>query len=656
MDISSHIKNLKGPIIVMGASGFVGANLFKCLLNCRDDVFAICKEQKGWRLNEISNEHIVTVDLNDSATTKNLIESLQPKTILDCVSYGAYSFEEDCSLIYRTNFESLVNFITELSRYPVAAYIHAGSSSEYGLNSSAPQEDSSCTPNSHYAVSKVAATKYLEFMGKERKFPTINLRLYSVYGPLEDSSRLIPNIVRYGLKKKFPPFVNPNTSRDFVYIDDVISAFILAASKIHPDLYGESFNIGSGIKTTISSLAKEAKTVFKIKEDPEFGRMEGRAWDLNDWFSNPEKAKKLLSWKAETILSDGLEKTANWLKKINDSDFDAMSKKNNVIKRKSLSAIIACYKDAEAIPIMYKRLTEIFKKLKIDYEIIFINDGSPDNSADIIKEISEKDHHVIGITHSRNFGSQMAFRSGMELSSKQGVVLLDGDLQDPPELIEDFYKKWEEGFDVIYGRRIKRDMPWHWEILYKLFYRVFASFSYISIPLDAGDFSLIDNKVKLWMLKCNERDLFMRGIRAYVGFKQTGIDYIRPERLFGKSTNSFIKNLDWAKKGIFSFSNVPLSLLTAVGLILLILSTIVGLTEIILKIVNPKIAPEGFTTIILITLFFGSLNLFGIGLIGEYIAKIMVEVKGRPKLIRSSITRNGKISESLPDQYFKNYH
>jgi nucleoside-diphosphate-sugar epimerase/glycosyltransferase involved in cell wall biosynthesis len=653
MSIKSHIKNLKGPIIVTGASGFIGANLFLKLIAERHDVFGLVKYEKSWRLNGAPDDQIIAVDLNDSAATKNLVESIKPKTIFDCVSFGAYSFEEDPSLIYKTNFQSLVYFVNQLAKYNISAYVHAGSSSEYGLNSAAPLEDAPCIPNSDYAVSKVAAAQYLHYMGKDKKFPAINLRLYSVYGPLEDSSRLIPNIVHHGLKKKFPPFVSPNTSRDFVYVDDVSSAFILAGSKIHPDLYGENFNIGTGIKTTIANLANITKVTFKIKNEPVFGNMEGRAWDLSDWYSNSTKAKDFLSWQAETSLQEGLTKTADWLKEF-DSNFEVMTKKFNTSKKRNLSVIIACYKDNEAIPIMHERLTQTFKKLKIDYEIIFVNDGSPDDSAAVIQKISEKDPRVIGINHSRNFGSQMAFRSGMEISSKQGVVLLDGDLQDPPELIEDFYKKWEEGFDVVYGRRIKRDMPWYLSIFYKLFYRIFSSLSYITIPLDAGDFSLIDHKVATWMLKCNERDLFMRGIRAYVGFKQTGVDYIRPERLFGSSTNNFIKNLDWAKKGIFSFSNVPLTMLTSIGLISLILSILIGITVIILRIFNPDIAPRGFTTLILLLLIFGSLNLFAIGLVGEYIAKIMAEVKGRPRLIRSSMVRNGKTTEFLPDRYSNN--
>lgn len=243
----------------------------------------------------------------------------------------------------------------------------------------------------------------------------------------------------------------------------------------------------------------------------------------------------------------------------------------------------------------------------------------------------------------------MAFRSGMELSTKDGVVLLDGDLQDPPELIESFFRQWEEGFDVIYGRRVKRDMPWYWGMMYKLFYRVFAAFSYIKIPHDAGDFSLIDRRVVGWLVKCPERDLFMRGLRAYVGFKQTGVDYVRPERMFGRSTNNLLKNIDWAKKGIFSFSNTPLTLLTAVGTVSLGLSTLVAIIVALLRIFFPDIAPRGVTTLLISILMFGSFNLFAIGLVGEYVAKIMMEVKGRPRLIRAALIRHGKVIDMLPD-------
>ncbi len=647
--LESYIHSLEGPILVIGASGFIGANLFKKLSASRQDVFAVVRNTKGWRLSEVKDEKIIAIDLNDFSAVKNLINNIQPETVFNCLAYGAYSFEKDTTLIYQTNFHSIVNLVELLSRRRISSYIHAGSSSEYGESCEAPSEDSVCEPNSPYAVSKTAASTYLRYMGKHHNFPCVNLRLYSVYGPLEDTSRLIPILLRKALHGDLPPFVNSRISRDFVHVDDVCAAFVTAAAKMHPDLYGENFNIGTGTKTTIEDLAELTCKVFDIKAQPKFGSMEDRLWDLKDWYSNPSKALNLLGWRATITLDQGLLSTAEWVHQISDAEMQFSTKLVSNKVKKSVSAVVACYKDAEAIPFMYRRLTDTFRKLDIDYEIIFVNDGSPDNSAQVILGISRDDSRVIGVTHSRNFGSQMAFRSGMELATKDSVVLLDGDLQDPPELIALFYEKLESGFDVVYGRRVKRDMPWYRGALYKLFYRIFAKFSYVDVPLDAGDFSLMDRRVVDWLLTCPESDLFLRGLRAYIGFKQTGVDYIRPERMFGVTTNNFIKNIDWAKKGIFSFSNTPLTMLTAAGVIALGLSIVTAFTVALLRIFVPDIVPRGLTTVLIAILLFGSFNIFAVGLVGEYVAKIMGEVKRRPRLIRSSLIRNGESTELLPD-------
>ncbi|MBC7621520.1 MAG: NAD-dependent epimerase/dehydratase family protein [Candidatus Saccharibacteria bacterium] len=649
-ELAHHIRALRGPILVTGASGFVGANLFKMLATVRSDVFAVVQREKNWRLLEVKDDSVIAVDLNDFAAVKNMVTTVNPQTVFDCVAYGAYSFEKDDRLIYQTNFLAVSSLVGLLAQRPFSAYVHAGSSSEYGTNCTAPAEASRCEPNSHYAVSKLAVANYLGYMGKTHAFPCVNLRLYSVYGPLEDTSRLIPALVRQGINGKLPPLVDARTSRDFVYVDDVCAAFVLAASKMHPGLYGESLNIGTGQKTTIGELANVVKRLFGVSDEPQFGTMSGRDWDTAEWYANPQRAMHELEWQPVVNLDQGLQLAADWVATLSEDEFSGNTKRVNPDRKRSISAVIACYKDGQAIPVMHKRLTDTFKRIGIDYEIIFVNDCSPDDSAQVIRAISEHDPHVIGISHSRNFGTQMAFRSGMEISTKDGVVLLDGDLQDPPELIEAFYAQWIDGFDVVYGRRVKREMPWYWGMLYKFYYRLFAYFSYIPIPLDAGDFSLMDRRVIGWLLKCPERDLFVRGLRAYVGFKQTGVDYVRPERMFGTSTNNLMKNLDWAKKGIFSFSNTPLTMLTATGVILLGLSTIVAIVVAALRVLMPEIAPKGITTLLIVTLMFGSFNIFAIGLVGEYVAKIMAEVKGRPRLIRTALMRHGQVTELLPDE------
>jgi nucleoside-diphosphate-sugar epimerase/glycosyltransferase involved in cell wall biosynthesis len=647
-ELKLHIKALKGPILVTGASGFVGSNLFRNLLKVRTDVFAVIHQDPNWRLGEINETHLFSVDFNDYLAVKNMVAELKPETVFDCAAFGAYAHESNSALIYQTNFLAKVNFVEILQESKVSAYVHAGSSSEYGTNSCAPSELGPFLPNSDYSVSKLAISKYLSYVGKHRNFPCVNLRLYSVYGQYEDTSRLIPKLVTMALTGEYPPFVDSEVSRDFVYIDDIVNAFILSASKMNPEIYGESFNIGTGVKTTISDLAELAKKVFKLDDSAQFQTMPNRQWDTSEWFADCHKAYNTIGWKSSVNLADGLLLTAKWIETLEPEDLLHTTNLLSITKSKSITAIVACYKDNLAIPIMYQRLTSTFQKLGIDYEIIFVNDGSPDDTLQVIERISAIDLRVLGITHSRNFGSQMAFRSGMELATKDAVVLLDGDLQDPPELIEEFYKQWMDGYEIVYGSRVKRDMPRSLEFLYKGFYRIFSKFSYIDIPLDAGDFSLIDKRVMKWILDSPERDLFMRGIRAYVGFNQTGVEYIRPDRMFGNSTNNLIKNFEWAKKGIFSFSNVPLTVLTSFGLLALVTSIGLAVMSAILRVVNPEIAPKGVTTLLILILLFGSVNIFAIGLVGEYVGKIMIEVKQRPRLIRSALTRNGKTVTNIP--------
>jgi polyisoprenyl-phosphate glycosyltransferase len=310
-----------------------------------------------------------------------------------------------------------------------------------------------------------------------------------------------------------------------------------------------------------------------------------------------------------------------------------------MVKNKKLSAIIACYKDAQAIPIMHERLTRVFKKIGVDYEIIFVNDGSPDNTEDILRKIILKDPHTIGINHSRNFSSQMAFTSGMDIAESDAIIFLDGDLQDPPELIEKLYRKWLEGYDVVYGVRTRREAPLYMAILYKLFYRVFHKLSYIKIPLDAGDFSLIDKKVVNVLKTFPERDRFLRGLRAWVGFKQVGIPYARPERMFGKTTNNLLKNINWATKGIFSFSYVPLQIISLFSSVIFLISLLAIVYELILLLVFNN-APDRTTTLLIVILFIGAVQLLGISVLGEYIGKIFEEIKQRPKYIIKNIIRN----------------
>lgn len=304
---------------------------------------------------------------------------------------------------------------------------------------------------------------------------------------------------------------------------------------------------------------------------------------------------------------------------------------------KRISAIIACYRDEPAVPIMHGRLTAVFQKLGVDYEIIFVNDCSPDNAAAVLRELAARDEHVTVINHTRNFGSQSAFTSGMAIATGDAAVLLDGDLQDPPELIEQFFQKWQEGFDVVYGVRVKRDATLFLKVAYKAFYRVFRAASYVPMPLDAGDFSLLDRKVIDALNAMPENNRFIRGLRTWVGFRQTGVPYVRPERMFGRTTNSLLRNLGWARRAVFSFSYMPLDIITGLALLTVAIATVGIIVQIILRLVAPERVPSGFTTLIVLILFVGGIQLLCLSIIGSYLAHIYDEVKRRPAFIVESI-------------------
>jgi dolichol-phosphate mannosyltransferase len=306
-------------------------------------------------------------------------------------------------------------------------------------------------------------------------------------------------------------------------------------------------------------------------------------------------------------------------------------------RRKKLSAIVACYRDAPAVPHMYERLRAVFEKIAVDGEIIFVNDASPDDAAQVLRELAGRDQAVVVINHSRNFGSQSAFTSGMRICTGDAVVLMDGDLQDPPELIEKFYERWRDGYDVVYGQRIGREAPRYMRFLYKAFYRLFRAASYVKVPVDAGDFSLLDRRVVVALNSLPENNRFLRGLRAWVGFKQTGVPYVRPERMFGRTTNSFLRNIQWARQAILSFSYVPLDLITWIGLLTVAVAFLTIVLQIVVRLVDPHSVPSGFTTLIILILFLGGVQLVCLSIIGSYLAHIYDEVKRRPSYIVESI-------------------
>lgn len=310
-----------------------------------------------------------------------------------------------------------------------------------------------------------------------------------------------------------------------------------------------------------------------------------------------------------------------------------------------ISIVITCYKDEGNIAEMHRRLTAVLSVAEPNYEIIFVNDGSPDNSEMILRNIATQDKKVTVILQARNFGAQNAFTAGMEQSLGQAVVIMDGDLQDPPELIHEFIKKWGEGYDVVYGVHKKREasMGKIKPLLYHIFYVILNKISYLNIPEDAGEFSLMDRRVVDIINQMPEKDRLLRGLRAWVGFKQIGIAYVRPERFWGKSNQNWFSISKWARKAIFSFSFAPIELVSRMAILSCCL-TIIGATYYIIFYFI-KGAPAGFMTLLMIELALGSIILLSLAIVGEYLARIFEEVKSRPKYVIRKILNNHKGNE-----------
>lgn len=294
-----------------------------------------------------------------------------------------------------------------------------------------------------------------------------------------------------------------------------------------------------------------------------------------------------------------------------------------------LSIVIPIYNEEKTLPILYQRLTSVMAKIKTPYEVIFVDDGSKDNSMNLMLNMNKNDSRIKILKLSRNFGHQTAISAGINQAGGEAVILMDGDLQDPPEVMLEFIKKWKEGWDVVYGIKKKRKENIIKRLLFSLFYRIIGLISEIKLPIDAGTFSIMDKKVVRILQSMPERNKYISGLRTWSGFKQTGIVYERGARFSGKPRQSLSKLFKLAFDGIFSFSSVPLKVFTYFGFLIAILSSIAAIVILCIKLFTDK-AISGWASTMVAIFFLGSVQLLSVGIVGQYIARIYEEVKSRP--------------------------
>ena len=295
-----------------------------------------------------------------------------------------------------------------------------------------------------------------------------------------------------------------------------------------------------------------------------------------------------------------------------------------------ISIVVPMYFEEEVAQECYNRLTAVMNSNHYNYELVFVNDGSTDRTLEILEQIAMNDNRTKVISFARNFGHQIAVTAGIDYAKGDAIVIIDADLQDPPEVIPELVNKWLEGFDVVYAKRKKRKgETWFKLLTAKYFYKFLNYMSDIDIPKDTGDFRLIDRKVADVFRKMTERNRFVRGMFSWIGFPQTYIEYERDERFAGETKYPFKKMIKFASDGIIAFSTKPLRFVMTLGSASVLVSIIVLLYSILTRLFGHEVQP-GWASIMVAITFFSGIQLLGLGIVGQYIARIYDESKNRP--------------------------
>jgi dolichol-phosphate mannosyltransferase len=301
-------------VLLTGATGFIGANLARRLVHDGHEVHLLVRPAEArWRIDSISDDlrlHEVTLQQQD--LVEETVVGIDPQWVFHLAAYGAYSSQRDVQSIVSTNYNGTVNLVEACLKTGFESFVNAGTSSEYGYKDHAPVETELPEPNSHYAASKAAATLYCRFTAQQQRRSLSTLRLYSVFGPWEDPTRLVPTLLIRALRGELPPLVSPTIARDYVYIDDVVDAFLLAARTATPEV-GPVYNVGTGTQTTMHELVALVREIFSLAAEPQWGSMPDRGWDTDVWVCDPTSIATGLGWKAGCGLEEGLRSFAAWL-------------------------------------------------------------------------------------------------------------------------------------------------------------------------------------------------------------------------------------------------------------------------------------------------------------------------------------------------------
>lgn len=311
-----------------------------------------------------------------------------------------------------------------------------------------------------------------------------------------------------------------------------------------------------------------------------------------------------------------------------------------------INIIVPLFNEEDVFSSLINRLDKLMQFTELTIEVILVDDGSTDNTSKMMNELSQKNENYQSIFLSRNFGHQIAITAGLQhANAREAVMIIDADLQDPPEMLQEFYKLFKQGYDIVYAVRKDRKELWYKRVSYKLFYSLMKRISNIQIPINSGDFSLISVRAVNYLNQMPEESRYLRGMRSWIGFRQKGIIVERDERQAGNAKYSIAKLIKLALNGVFNFSEYPIRFIFVLGLLVIVISSIYLGYAVVQKLIY-NASPDGFTALLFTIVLFGGIQLISLGLIGGYVIRIFFQVKNRPLfIVRSRISKKQNLSK-----------
>lgn len=670
-------------VLVTGGAGYIGSHVCKALANTGMTPVAFDNLSTGHRW-AVKWGPLFVGDVGSAADLDKALTKYNPIAAIHLAGSAIASESvTDPGKYYQNNVLTSLCLLDALRRHGVGLLVFSSSCAVYGAPEiEAIDEKTALNPINPYGRSKLIVEDALRDFGRAYDFRSVALRYFNAAGADHDAeigevhdpeTHAIPNALR-AASGEIPYFELFGTDyespdgtcvRDYIHVTDLANAHIAALTYLREGGKSIALNLGGGkgcsVKEILSAVERTTGIDVAVRESPR------RPGDAAVLVADPKLASDVLRFTPEYTDIDTIVETAwRWHQSftLRNSRHEAARSLEDTIRPSSqvqgdlktrrsgavdLSVVVPCFNERDVIKITHARLCDVLGRIEnIRLEIIYVDDGSNDGTDQIVRELVDSGTNAKLICLSRNFGHQPAISAGLANSNGDVVAVMDADLQDPPETVVEMLEKWREGFDIVYGVRAQRKESTVKRLAYSWYYRMWRALSNVEIPLDAGDFSLMDRRVVELLNNLPEKNRFLRGLRAWSGFRQIGLTYERRAREAGQSKYSVFKLLRLAFDGIFNFSTTPLTGVFFTGLITAALSSIGLVLIFIQRIFNISIfgvSPgdiPGFALLALIILFLGGIQIFSIGIVGEYVGRIYQEVKGRPSyIIRSVHTRSG---------------